>query len=217
MVCLSNRNTASNIRALAVSLQTLKIKDHRFIFISVHHISIFSDYIESLPHANTPEVFGLHPNAEIGYYTSAARDMWSHLVELQPQTGDSGSGISREEFIGKIAKDVLAKLPPEYEMDKIRKKYGLDIPPTTVVLLQELERFNNLIIRMRRSLQTLQKVRDISEICFKHVRVNLAPWFIYEILCRITGILIYICTWLQKWQEEQDNPVSTMHNVMVVN
>lgn len=31
MVCLSNRNTASNIRALAVSLQTLKIKDHRFI------------------------------------------------------------------------------------------------------------------------------------------------------------------------------------------
>lgn len=119
-------------------------------------------------------------------------------MELQPQTGDSGSGISREEFIGKIAKDVLAKLPPEYEMDKIRKKYGLDIPPTTVVLLQELERFNNLIIRMRRSLQTLQKVRDISEICFKHVRVNLASWFIYEILCRITGILIYICTWLQK-------------------
>lgn len=117
----------------------------------------YTDYIESLPHANTPEVFGLHPNAEIGYYTSAARDMWSHLVELQPQTGDSGSGISREEFIGKIAKDVLAKLPPEYEMDKIRKKYGLDIPPTTVVLLQELERFNNLIIRMRRSLQTLQK------------------------------------------------------------
>lgn len=43
--------------------------------------------VESLPLANTPEVFGLHPNAEIGYYTQAARDMWSHLLELQPQTG----------------------------------------------------------------------------------------------------------------------------------
>lgn len=43
--------------------------------------------LESLPLANTPEVFGLHPNAEIGYYTQAARDMWSHLLELQPQTG----------------------------------------------------------------------------------------------------------------------------------
>lgn len=94
--------------------------------------------------------------------------MWSHLVELQPQTGESGSGISREDFIGKIAKDVLAKLPPEYEMDKIRKKYGLEIPPTTVVLLQELERFNNLIIRMRRSLQTLQKVTIIPQ----YVRKN---------------------------------------------
>ena len=47
----------------------------------------FTDFIESLPLANTPEVFGLHPNAEIGYYTQAARDMWLHLVELQPQTG----------------------------------------------------------------------------------------------------------------------------------
>ena len=47
----------------------------------------FIDFIEALPLANTPEVFGLHPNAEIGYYTNAAKEMWAHLVELQPQTG----------------------------------------------------------------------------------------------------------------------------------
>jgi len=28
----------------------------------------------------------LHPNAEIGYYTKAARDMWEQLIELQPQS-----------------------------------------------------------------------------------------------------------------------------------
>ena len=44
-------------------------------------------YIESLPLINTPEVFGLHPNAEIGYYTQAAKEMWSYLIELQPQSG----------------------------------------------------------------------------------------------------------------------------------
>uniref|UniRef100_A0A0B7AAD9 Uncharacterized protein n=1 Tax=Arion vulgaris TaxID=1028688 RepID=A0A0B7AAD9_9EUPU len=118
---------------------------------------VYVDYIESLPLANTPEVFGLHPNAEIGYYTQAARDMWSHLVELQPQTGESSSGISREEFIGQIAQDVLNKLPVEFELDKIRKSLGIDISPTTVVLLQELERFNLLITRMRRSLGTLKR------------------------------------------------------------
>ena len=43
--------------------------------------------IEELPLASGPEVLGLHPNAEIGYYTFSVRDMWLHLVELQPRTG----------------------------------------------------------------------------------------------------------------------------------
>lgn len=43
--------------------------------------------IDELPLTNTPEVFGLHPNAEIGYYTLATREMWGHLIDLQPQTG----------------------------------------------------------------------------------------------------------------------------------
>lgn len=61
-----------------------------------------------------------------------------------------------------IACDVLNKLPAEFELDKIRKKYGLEISPTTVVLLQELERFNLLITRMRLSLATLQRVSTSS-------------------------------------------------------
>ena len=62
--------------------------------------------IELLPLVNTPEVFGLHTNAEIGYFTRAAKDVWAQLVELQPQTGEAGTGISREEFIGGIASDI---------------------------------------------------------------------------------------------------------------
>lgn len=111
-----------------------------------------------MPLANSPEVFGLHGNAEIGYYTTAAKEMWYHLIELQPQTGDVAGGISRDEYIDRVASDVLAKLPKEFELDKLRKKFGIDITPTTVVLLQELERFNNLLRRMQRSLVTLKKV-----------------------------------------------------------
>ncbi|XP_036382121.1 dynein heavy chain 10, axonemal [Megalops cyprinoides] len=113
--------------------------------------------IESLPLANTPEVFGLHPNAEIGYYTQAARDMWTHLIELQPQTGESGAGISRDEYISQVARDIQNKLPSLFDLDAIRKDMGLDISPTSVVLLQELERFNKLVVRMGRSLAELQR------------------------------------------------------------
>uniref|UniRef100_K7FM63 Dynein axonemal heavy chain 10 n=1 Tax=Pelodiscus sinensis TaxID=13735 RepID=K7FM63_PELSI len=117
----------------------------------------FVEELESLPLANTPEVFGLHPNAEIGYYTQAARDMWSHLLELQPQTGESSTGISRDEYIGQVAKDIENKIPQIFDLDQIRKILGTEISPTTVVLLQELERFNKLIIRMSRSLAELQR------------------------------------------------------------
>ena len=82
-------------------------------------------------------------------------------VHTDPQSsfiGESAAGISREDFIDKIASDVLGKIPQEFELDKIRKKYGLDISPTTIVLLQELERWNALVNRMRKSLVTLKRV-----------------------------------------------------------
>ncbi|XP_009082982.1 PREDICTED: dynein heavy chain 10, axonemal, partial [Acanthisitta chloris] len=117
----------------------------------------FVEAIEALPLSNTPEVLGLHANAEIGYYTQAVRDMWAHLLELQPQTGETGTGISRDEYIGNVAKDIANMLPPVFDLEQIRKGFGVDISPTTVVLLQELERFNRLIIRMAKSLAELQR------------------------------------------------------------
>ncbi len=114
---------------------------------------------------NTPEVFGLNANAEIGYYTKSARDMWEQLVELQPQTSESGGGMSREQFIENTASDILKRIPPRYDEDKIRKKYGLDVSPTTVVLLQELERFNKLISTIFRSLSTLKRVIIFGFLC----------------------------------------------------
>ena len=35
--------------------------------------------------------------------------MWENLVDLQPQTGGSGTGISRDEFINNVAKDIQVR------------------------------------------------------------------------------------------------------------
>ena len=79
-------------------------------------------------------------------------------MELQPQTADIGSGISREEFISGIASDIQAKLPELFKLDVVRRKFEENMSPTSVVLLQELERFNKLIKRMETSLSNLQRV-----------------------------------------------------------
>jgi dynein heavy chain len=77
--------------------------------------------IESLPHVNTPDVFGLHPNAEIGYYTNASKEMWSNLILLQPNMSDSAGGTRRENIISNIANDILQKLPDQFDIPLIQK------------------------------------------------------------------------------------------------
>ena len=136
---------------------------------------LYVDCIEALPLSNTPDVFGLHPNAEIGYYTHSAKDMWSHLVELQPQTGGETGGISREEFIGKIATDIQGKLPPLFDVERVRKNIT-EITPTYVVLLQELDRFNVLIRKMSTSLINLQRVSSLIK---RHSSQNVLSLFEY--------------------------------------
>lgn len=77
--------------------------------------------------------------------------------------GDSSGGTSRDDYICQVAQDIREKLPKLFDLDVIRKKLGIDISPTTVVLLQELERFNKLVVRMQRSLAELQRVRTRDE------------------------------------------------------
>lgn len=102
-------------------------------------------------------VFGLHANAEINYYSEAVKDMWIHMIDLQPQSGGGGGALARDRIIDNTAKDILHKLPALYEMDLIRKKYGLTPTPTTIVLMQEIERFNFLISKIRNTLRTLRR------------------------------------------------------------
>ncbi|KAJ3349859.1 Dynein heavy chain 10, axonemal [Entophlyctis luteolus] len=114
-------------------------------------------YIETLPLTNAPDVFGLHPDAEIGYLTSAVKDMWGQLISLQPRTADGSGGISREDFISGIAADIQTKIPDSFDVPKIYKALGTTPSPTQVVLLQELERWNTLVERMKSSLKDLQR------------------------------------------------------------
>jgi len=128
----------------------------------------YTEMVESLPLTNSPAVFGLHPNAEIGYYSNAVKSMWLDLISLQPRRAGGGEGMSREDYISATARDVYSKVPIEsmdigsYDLLQTRalllKRNGNDIiTPCQVVLLQELERWNNLVKKMAGSLIDLQR------------------------------------------------------------
>ena len=88
----------------------------------------YTDAIGELPIMQSPEVFGLHPNADISYYTHATKELWLNLVDLQPRTGGATGGISREERIGMVARDIQSKIPEPFDMPVLRKEIPNPMP-----------------------------------------------------------------------------------------
>ncbi|CAD2214810.1 hypothetical protein AGDE_00451 [Angomonas deanei] len=122
--------------------------------------------VDSFPNANTPNVFGLHPNAETGYLRNATEIMWSSLIELMPRSGAvSGGGESKEQMLLKLTDDILSQIPQPFDMKQVTRKEnerasenGFDaVQPTQVVLLQEVQRWNVLVNTMSSSLKELQR------------------------------------------------------------
>ncbi|KAF8276972.1 putative dynein heavy chain [Trypanosoma cruzi] len=123
--------------------------------------------VESFPKDNTPEVFGLHPNAETGYLRNAAEGMWASLIELMPRSGKAATlgGESREDVLLKLTDEILSQLPEPLDRKRIMRKEKeranemghSNLQPTQVVLLQEIERWNRLVGVMIISLKELQK------------------------------------------------------------
>jgi dynein heavy chain len=119
----------------------------------------YKKYIESLPTIYSPEVLGLHSNAEIDYFTQASKSIWSSLLVLQETVGsDSGdSGNSREATVSLFADELLKeKLPPAFDMIQVNRKF-VTKNPIDSVLLQEIERYNVLNDKIRNSLIDLKK------------------------------------------------------------
>lgn len=72
-------------------------------------------------------------------------------------TGSGEGGISRDEFIDNTAADILENVPKPFEIWQIKKNLQMNLTPTGVVLLQELERFNILLERIIKTLILLRK------------------------------------------------------------
>lgn len=138
----------------------------------------FKEAIEQLPLVDSPEAFGLHPNADITYavqyiihilhlltynilyryQSNMAKEILDTIMSIQPKDSSGGGGETRESVVGRQASDMLEKLPPDYIPHEVKSrlvKMGA-MSSMNIFLRQEIDRMQRVISLVRTTLVDLQ-------------------------------------------------------------
>ena len=113
--------------------------------------------IRGFPQVQSPEVFGLHPNAELSRSRTEGYSLCSRLLALQPG-GLSVSFQEQRNNILSIADLILAKITGTFDIQSASEKFPLNYYDSmNTVLVQELGRYNKLVELVVSSLDILIK------------------------------------------------------------
>ena len=98
-------------------------------------------------------MFGLHPNAEIGYLTAQGEGIFATIQTISGG-GSSAGGRKKEDIIKEFIKRFLETLPNNFMMIDITAR-AKEKSPHQIVCIQECERMNILLSTLRLSLLEL--------------------------------------------------------------
>jgi dynein heavy chain len=121
----------------------------------------YRKYISTLPLTDAPEVFGLHSNANITYQNTSSLRLIDTVLSIQPRLATTGGGLTPDEIVLNKAKEFMDALPPLLDKEESAKELWVlssqgVIPSLSTVLVEEMTRFNILLIKMRSSLENLE-------------------------------------------------------------
>ena len=175
---------------------------------------------ESLP-PESPNLYGLHPNAEIGVLTKMAERLFQTMLEMQPRDASSGTAVSREEKVKQTLDEIMEKLPDSFNTPELIARVE-ERTPYINVAIQECDRMSLLTNEIRRSLKELDlglkgdlTISEAMEALMNSIFFNQVPqsWerLAYPSLCSLAiwyGDLLQRIKELEMWVAEFQLPAS---------
>ena len=145
------------------------------------------DFVNKLPLSDQAEAFGQHPNADISYMIAESEAILNACTKFQMaatsavSSGTNANAHTESRVLQTIAY-MLENVPEPLDYESIAKKKKKDMSPLNVNLLQEIERYNTLLVAVHTSLSELQKgikglivmSRDLDDI-FAALAANKVP------------------------------------------
>lgn len=97
----------------------------------------YRKYIEEKLPGEVPQMFGMHPNAEIGYLTLQCETLFDTILTIEGGSSAGGGGNKDDQTLQTIA-DFKTRAPAEFSMLDITAKIkdAKDKTPYVVVCLQ---------------------------------------------------------------------------------
>jgi dynein heavy chain len=121
----------------------------------------YLDYTDKNMPPESPPLFGLHPNAEIGYLTASTNNLFNTILTISGSGGEGGGAAGAGSLVKETMKYLKERLPADFKMIEISEKatplLSQEPGPFVVVALQECTRMNALLSEIRRSLDELDK------------------------------------------------------------
>lgn len=105
---------------------------------------------------DSPEAYGQHANAEINSQQLDSLELLESIMSLQPAVTGS-DGETPEQKTLKMIEQLQEQIPLELDYATLRYKMSKDSDPLSVVLVQEVSRYNALLQVIRDSLFKLDR------------------------------------------------------------
>jgi hypothetical protein len=70
----------------------------------------YNAYVDTFPFADDPDIFGLHPNANIAYQAAEGAEMLGNVLAVQPRLSSGAGEKSPDDVVFEVAEMIQSKM-----------------------------------------------------------------------------------------------------------